>query len=140
MPERVVTDEEHWWDFLEHGFLDHHDDPTHFELAQLTGTQLVALYNLLDSELLEEEKQHTRVWLEVREAVHKHQPKYVCPCCGYKTLDQEPPGTYLACPICFWEDAGVQHDDPDYEGGANTVSLRQARKNFLEFGACENGR
>ena len=63
--------------------------------------------------------------------------KYTCPCCGYKSLDEKPPGTYGICPICFWEDDGIQFDDPDYEGGANVVSLRQAQKNFTEFGACE---
>jgi hypothetical protein len=31
----------------------------------------------------------------------------------------------------------VQLDDPDYEGGANVVSLRQAQKNFVEFGVSE---
>jgi hypothetical protein len=57
--------------------------------------------------------------------------KYTCPCGGYKTLDEEPPGTY------FWEDDGVQYDDPDYGGGANIQSLRQAQKNYILFGACE---
>ncbi|MEK9197184.1 CPCC family cysteine-rich protein [Ureibacillus sp. FSL E2-3493] len=63
--------------------------------------------------------------------------KYTCPCCGYKTLDEQPPGTYDICRICYWEDDGIQYDDPDYEGGANIPSLRQAQKNFIEFGACE---
>jgi len=63
--------------------------------------------------------------------------KYTCPCCGYRTLDEEPPGTYAICKICFWEDDGVQFDDPDYEGGANVASLRQGQYNFLKFGACE---
>jgi hypothetical protein len=65
--------------------------------------------------------------------------KYTCPCCGYKTLDEEPPGTYDICSICFWEDDGVQYRDPDYDGGANNPSLRQAQKNYLVFGACEDG-
>jgi len=30
-----------------------------------------------------------------------------------------------------------QSNDPDLEGGPNVVSLRQAQRNFLEFGACE---
>ena len=64
--------------------------------------------------------------------------KYTCPCCGYRTLENEPPGTYIICPICFWEDDGIQFDDPDYEGGANKVSLRQAQKNFIEFGAFDS--
>lgn len=63
--------------------------------------------------------------------------KYTCPCCGYKILDEKPPGTYEICSICFWEDDYVQFKDPDYEGEANKVSLRQAQRNFREFGACE---
>ncbi|MDQ0194587.1 rubrerythrin [Paenibacillus wynnii] len=43
--------------------------------------------------------------------------KFTCPCCGYKTLDEEPPGTYDICKICFWEDDGVQFDDPDMQAG-----------------------
>jgi hypothetical protein len=31
----------------------------------------------------------------------------------------------------------MQFDNPDYRDGANHVSLREAQKNFLEFGACE---
>ncbi|WP_127544894.1 CPCC family cysteine-rich protein [Paenibacillus amylolyticus] len=62
---------------------------------------------------------------------------FTCPCCGYKTLDEEPSGTYNICSICFWEDDGVQLDDPDYAGGANVVSLREGQSNFLKFGACE---
>lgn len=37
----------------------------------------------------------------------------------------------------FWEDDSVQFKEPDYEGGANEVSLRQAQENFIVFGACE---
>lgn len=63
--------------------------------------------------------------------------KYTCPCCGYKTIEEEPPGTYDICRICYWEDDEVQFNDPDFEGGANEVSLRQAQKNFIAFGACD---
>ena len=37
----------------------------------------------------------------------------------------------------FLEDDGVQYIDPDYEGGTNIPSLRQAQKNYVSFGACE---
>ncbi|HRH59738.1 MAG TPA: CPCC family cysteine-rich protein [Chitinophagaceae bacterium] len=63
--------------------------------------------------------------------------KFPCPCCGYKTFDNKPDGSYDICPVCFWEDDPIQLDDPDYEGGANPMSLRQAQQNFLEFGACD---
>jgi anaerobic ribonucleoside-triphosphate reductase len=56
---------------------------------------------------------------------------YTCPCCGYKTLAEEPPGTYEICPICDWEDDVVQFDDPDYEGCANRLSLRQNQQKFM---------
>jgi hypothetical protein len=63
--------------------------------------------------------------------------KYICPCCGFRTLDEPPPGTFDICPICFWEDDNVQYNDPDFVGGANQVSLNRARKNYQEFGATE---
>lgn len=62
--------------------------------------------------------------------------KYACPCCGHKTFTEEPNGTYGICPVCYWEDDPIQRNDPNYDGGANRVSLRQAQKNFIEFGAC----
>nr|WP_101933029.1 CPCC family cysteine-rich protein [Virgibacillus dokdonensis] len=37
----------------------------------------------------------------------------------------------------FWEDDYTQFDDPDYEGGANAPSLKQAQRNFILVGACE---
>lgn len=61
--------------------------------------------------------------------------KYTCPCCGYKTLDEE--HEYDICPICFWQDDYLQFEDVDRCGGANNVSLRQAQHNYLKFGACE---
>jgi cysteine-rich CPCC protein len=31
----------------------------------------------------------------------------------------------------------VQFENPDYEGGANRISLREAQTNFIKTGACE---
>jgi len=58
-----------------------------------------------------------------------------CPCCGYKTLDEI--GVYEICLICYWEDDPIQRNEPNYEEGANRVSLKQGQKNYLNFGACE---
>jgi hypothetical protein len=46
-------------------------------------------------------------------------------------------GCFEICPTCFWEDDGVQLDDPNYAPGANAVSLMQAQQNFMAFGASE---
>ncbi|MEH1828183.1 DUF6714 family protein [Nostoc sp.] len=63
---------------------------------------------------------------------------YPCPCCGYKTLNAKPPGTYLICPICFWSDDSVTIDSYGFSWvGSNQVSLRQAQRNYIAFGACE---
>ena len=61
--------------------------------------------------------------------------RHACPCCGFLTLSELPPGTFAICPICYWEDDNVQFNDPAYGGGANEESLRQARANYREFGA-----
>ncbi len=63
--------------------------------------------------------------------------KYQCPCCGFYTFEEPPDGNYDICPVCYWEDDPVQLADEAYSGGANHVSLAQARRNFLAFGACE---
>ena len=57
--------------------------------------------------------------------------KYTCPCCGYKTFDEPVKGTYDICELCGWEDDLVQNEDPDYEGGANGICLREAQHEFL---------
>lgn len=62
---------------------------------------------------------------------------YKCPCCGFYTLDHKADNTFQICPVCFWEDDGVQLHNPDYEGGANSVSLLQAKQNYKNFGAIE---
>jgi hypothetical protein len=63
--------------------------------------------------------------------------RFPCPCCGFYTLPDEPPGTDEICPVCFWQDDYVQSNDPDYPGGANRVSLREARQRFEAFGVSE---
>lgn len=57
-----------------------------------------------------------------------------CPCCGFLTLS-EPSGNYDICPVCFWEDDPAQLAQPKFTGGANEVSLEQARLNYSKFGA-----
>ena len=61
--------------------------------------------------------------------------KYKCPCCGYFTLKEEAGNTFQDCPVCNWEDDGVQLHDPTYEGGANHMSLNQAKESYMKFGA-----
>ena len=56
--------------------------------------------------------------------------KYKCPCCERFTLSEEPPGTYEVCEVCGWEDDLAQYKNPDLEGGANSMSLNNAKKEY----------
>lgn len=49
----------------------------------------------------------------------------ICPVCGKHHFEEE--DFFEVCPICGWEDDGLQRDEPDLEGGANDMSLNQAR-------------
>ncbi len=61
---------------------------------------------------------------------------YPCPCCGHVEFS-EPPGSYGICSVCFWEDDAVQLRWPDWAGGANRPSLRDAQRNVARYGAME---
>jgi hypothetical protein len=63
--------------------------------------------------------------------------KFSCPCCEFFTLEKFPNNTFQICPVCYWEDDGIQLDDPTYEGGANIMSLQKAKMIFLEIGAID---
>lgn len=66
--------------------------------------------------------------------MNKTKDKYHCSCCNYRTLD-DGPGCFDICPVCYWEDDYIQRDDPNYRGGANDISLNEARENYKKIGA-----
>jgi hypothetical protein len=55
----------------------------------------------------------------------------------HKTLSER--AAWEICEVCFWEDDGQDEADIDKcRGGPNgSLSLREARTNYLRFGACE---
>lgn len=57
--------------------------------------------------------------------------KVLCPCCGLHAHIAKP-GGHSICPICKWQDDNVQRADPDFMGGANKMSLNQARALFAQ--------
>lgn len=75
--------------------------------------------------------------IQFMEIKHNKYDKYECPCCGYYTFDEKPNNTFQICPVCYWEDDGIQLNDFDYEGGANNMSLNQARRNFKTYGVID---
>ena len=51
-----------------------------------------------------------------------------CRCCGALVISTL--GDYEICDVCDWEDDPIQSAEPDYVGGANKMSLNQARKEW----------
>ncbi len=54
----------------------------------------------------------------------------VCPVCGKYTFEED--DNFEICPICNWQDDGVQRDDPNYAGGANKMSLKEAKEAYAK--------
>lgn len=66
-----------------------------------------------------------------RRLFHKSGPaadENLCPCCGKYRLDEI--GKYEICPVCQWEDDPLQRKDPTFAGGANKLSLEEARAEY----------
>lgn len=49
--------------------------------------------------------------------------KKQCPCCDYFTLDSR--NDYEICPICFWEDDGLEINNLDEISLPNRITLKQ---------------
>lgn len=50
----------------------------------------------------------------------------ICPVCGEYSF--EFPDDYDICSNCGWENDGVQRNQKDYWGGANSISVNEAKK------------
>lgn len=49
----------------------------------------------------------------------------LCPCCGKEKVRE-----YDICSICSWENDPIQEEHPDMRGGANIMSLNEARRAY----------
>ena len=58
--------------------------------------------------------------------------KHLCPICGqYEFPEQD---SLDICDTCGWQDDLVQEKDPDYRGGANRMSLNEAKTAWEKSG------
>jgi hypothetical protein len=55
-----------------------------------------------------------------------------CPVCDNYNSGELP--EFDVCPLCGREDDSVQSNDPNYNGGANWLSLNQAKANWMRYG------
>ena len=49
-----------------------------------------------------------------------------CPVCGKYEFEEY--DDYDICPVCNWENDGLQYNDHNYAGGANDLSVNEAMK------------
>lgn len=47
-----------------------------------------------------------------------------CPVCGKNCAE------YAVCHQCNWENDPIQRENPDFQGGANNMSLNEAREAY----------
>lgn len=52
-----------------------------------------------------------------------------CPVCGKYEFEEY--GDYDICPVCNWENDNLQYDDHNYAGGANDLSVNEARIEYF---------
>lgn len=64
--------------------------------------------------------------------------KYQCPCCEFYTysISSKDDVGYI-CPVCFWENDAFLKSDTEPSCCNHGITLREAKKNFKEFKACE---
>ena len=51
--------------------------------------------------------------------------RHLCPVCGKYEFEEH--NSLEICEVCFWQDDAVQTNDPDFRGGANHMSLNEAK-------------
>lgn len=56
--------------------------------------------------------------------------KFKCPVCGKYYFEED--SDFDICEVCGWENDGLQNANPDYAGGANKMSLNQAREAYAK--------
>lgn len=78
----------------------------------------------------QEQKQAIKKILEMK----KRKIIVKCPCCGKFEFDILNHPDMNVCEVCYWERDTLQDEDLDYDGGANWVSLNEARANYKKYG------
>ena len=57
-----------------------------------------------------------------------------CACCGCETVEEE----YDICGVCGWEKDNVQEKFVGFAGGANRLSLAEARQMYRRCGRSDD--
>lgn len=61
--------------------------------------------------------------------------KMKCPICGKYEFEEY--DDFDICPVCNWENDGLQYGDHNYAGGANNLSVNEARIEYFVMNHLE---
>ncbi|MBR1443567.1 MAG: hypothetical protein IJ583_08545 [Firmicutes bacterium] len=61
----------------------------------------------------------------------------ICPVCGRYEFEED--NDFDICTCCGWENDGVQEKDHNYAGGANELSVNEARIEFFLLNDAQKG-
>lgn len=89
------------------------------DFSEYTNLELEHLYHEL-----------TGKRIVIKEIEKKGALLYECPCCCNKTLEER--GQYFICPICDWEDDGLDYDHVSH---CNGMRLSDAQNNYKRHGS-----
>ncbi|MBQ8841105.1 MAG: hypothetical protein IJZ65_00545 [Ruminiclostridium sp.] len=54
--------------------------------------------------------------------------RHNCPICNKYVFEEH--NSLEICDVCLWQDDAIQENDPDYRGGANKMSLNEAKEAY----------
>ncbi len=77
------------------------------------------------SEIINENPDYS--YLESQYTPEKHR----CPVCGQHVFPDV--ASFEICPVCGWEDDPIMEDNPDFEGGANDLSLKEYKNRYYKM-------
>lgn len=72
-----------------------------------------------------------KVWMlpyDVSNGCAEENARVVCPVCGKHTFEFE----FALCPVCGWQNDLLQAKNVDLYGGANKMSVNQAREAYFK--------
>lgn len=92
------------------------------DLANKSNELSLNNYKKMYEELISEDPNYNYFGIEQTKSPHN------CPVCGKYVFDND--NSFDICPFCGWEDDGIQLSDPNYDGGANDLSLNQYKEEY----------
>ncbi len=106
-----------------YGYVPAPDNEPEIDQIDILNEKDNRLYGLLKTEIKS---------IEILE-INKNEKKFIkCACCGSLEVPVGDDGHFYICNNCGWEKDEIQENKSNYKGGANKMSLNEAKKAYKE--------